>query len=70
MRILGPIDESEVIAAFVRGEAESSRYGDTVRELLDKHAGDERAVLAEYRAGGRNEGLFGSRAPSTGSASG
>ena len=59
MRNVDPVDESEVIAAFVRAEADSPRYGDTVRKLLEKHAGDERAVLIEYRAWGRNEGLFG-----------
>jgi len=58
MRIVRPVDESDVIAAFVRAEADSARYGDTVRKLLRKHGGDERAVLAEYRAWGRNEGLF------------
>jgi hypothetical protein len=58
VRILRPADESEVISAFVRAERDSLRYGERVRALLEKHAGDERAVLAEHRAWGLNEGLF------------
>jgi hypothetical protein len=58
VRMLRPADESEVISAFVRAERDSLRYGERVRALLEKHAGDERAVLAEHRAWGLNEGLF------------
>jgi hypothetical protein len=58
VRILRPASEQEVLAAFVHAERESPRYGERVRELLERHGGDERAVLAEYRAWGRDEGLF------------
>jgi hypothetical protein len=47
-----------VISAFVRAERDSGRYGKRVRELLAKHRGDERAVLAEHRSWGLDEGLF------------
>jgi hypothetical protein len=59
MRILATVHEDEVINAFVSAERNSPRYGEIVEELLERHAGDARAVLADYRAWGRNEGLFG-----------
>jgi len=58
VRILRPAEESEVISAFVRGERDSARWGEDVRALLEKHSGDERAVLAEHRGWGQDIGLF------------
>jgi hypothetical protein len=46
MRILQPIDENEVIAAFLRAELDSGRYGAKLRELLDRDGRDE-SVLRE-----------------------
>jgi len=59
MRILRPATEDEVLAAFVRAERDSPRYGEQVRELLERQRGDERSVLAAYRWWGLDEGLFG-----------
>jgi len=36
MRILQPVDEDEVIAAFLRAELDSERYGPKLRGLLDR----------------------------------
>lgn len=58
MRILRSATEDEVLACFVEAERRSGRYGERVRELLEKHGGDVRAVLEEHRAWERREGLF------------
>jgi len=58
MKILRPASENEVVECFVRAELGSSRYGDRVAELAEKHGGDARAVLAEHRSWGRDEGIF------------
>jgi hypothetical protein len=34
MRLLGPVSEDEIIAAFLRAEIDSDRYGDKLRRLL------------------------------------
>ncbi len=34
MRILGPVDEAEVVATFLRGELESERFGEPIRDAL------------------------------------
>jgi hypothetical protein len=36
MRILAPVTEGEVIACFLRAELDSGRYGEVLRELLDR----------------------------------
>jgi len=41
MRILQPVDEDEVIAAFLRTELDSERYGPKLRGLLDRYGRDE-----------------------------
>ena len=41
MRILQPVDENEVIAAFLRAELDSERYGRKLRGLLDRDGRDE-----------------------------
>lgn len=58
MRILRTATEDEVLTAFVCAERDSRRYGEIVRELLEKHDDNVRAVLAEYRSW-PDEGLFG-----------
>jgi hypothetical protein len=59
MHILRAATEDEVLTAFVHAERDSGRYGERVRELLEKHGGDVRAVLEEHRAWERRDGLFG-----------
>jgi hypothetical protein len=44
MRILRQSSEAEMAAAFLRAELDSSRYGDTVRALLDE-AGETESLL-------------------------
>lgn len=58
MRILGPVDEDDVLAAFVRAELESPRYGERVRKLLKRVGDNPRAVLSAYRSW-PDQGLFG-----------
>jgi hypothetical protein len=58
VRILRSATEDEVLAAFVRAERESRRYGAIVRRLEERHGGDSRAILADYRSW-PDEGLFG-----------
>jgi hypothetical protein len=58
MRILHPVDEDEVLRAFVRGERESPRWGERVRTLAGRHGDDVRAILEDHRAWLRKEGLF------------
>ena len=41
MRILQPVDENEVIAAFLRAELDSERYGPKLHGLLDRDGRDE-----------------------------
>ena len=41
MRLLRPIAEDEMIAVFLRGELDSSRYGDKLRALLTRDNRDE-----------------------------
>jgi hypothetical protein len=36
MRILGPVTEDEMIAAFLRAELRSGRYGEKLRRLLER----------------------------------
>lgn len=48
MRILRESSEAEVLATFLRAELDSSRYGDTVRALLDQ-AGEDESLLREPR---------------------
>jgi hypothetical protein len=59
VRVLDPVTEEEVLTAFVYVERDSSRYGECIRTLLEKHGGDVRAVLEEHRAWERRDGLFG-----------
>jgi hypothetical protein len=59
MRILRPVTEDEVLAAFVRAERDSPRYGERVRELIELYGDDAGAILDEYRAWKRRDGLFG-----------
>jgi hypothetical protein len=57
VRILRPSDEAEVVDVFVRGERESRRWGDRVRELEERGlTGAD--LLAEHRGWGRDVGLF------------
>ena len=58
MRILRSATEDEVLAAFVRAELDSPRYGETVRKLVDRVGDNPRAVLSAYRAW-PDQGLFG-----------
>ena len=41
MRVLRPASEAEVVATFLRGELQSERWGDTIRELLREDSVDE-----------------------------
>jgi hypothetical protein len=58
VRILRPTREDEVLEAFVRGERDSPRWGERVRELEELHGGNVRAILEDHRAWLRREGLF------------
>jgi hypothetical protein len=58
MRILRSATEDEVLAAFVRAELDSPRYGETVRKLVNRVDDDPRPVLSAYRAW-PDQGLFG-----------
>src|SRR4029453_9493254 len=46
MRIIRVSSEAEVVAAFLRGELDSPRYGERIRELLPAAGLDESALLA------------------------
>src|SRR5213593_4329692 len=46
MRIIRGSSEAEVVAAFLRGELDSPRYGERIRELLPAAGLDESALLA------------------------
>ena len=54
-----------MIAVFLRGELESERFGEKLREMLagreldDLDAAGRRALLEEHRAYESREGLFG-----------
>jgi hypothetical protein len=43
VRILRRAEEAEVVAAFLRGELDSSRYGDRLRTFLARDGTDEGA---------------------------
>jgi hypothetical protein len=46
MRVIRGSSEAEVVAAFLRGELDSPRYGERIRELLPAAGLDESALLA------------------------
>ena len=46
MRVIAAADEAEVVAAFLRAEVDSQRFGPRVIELLDQH-GWPRSLLAQ-----------------------
>jgi hypothetical protein len=54
MRILRGSSQAEVLATFVRGELDSSRYGDVIRRLL-REAGADESLLREPDLDDANE---------------
>jgi hypothetical protein len=57
IRILRDSSEAEVIAAFLRAELDSPRYGETLRTLL-REAGEDKRVVAEPKVGDSREHSF------------
>jgi hypothetical protein len=60
MRVLGGIDEAEMIAVFLRGELDSERWRDGLLELLERHGRDE-GVLTRPDLADAGENAFRSR---------
>jgi hypothetical protein len=54
MRILRGSSEAEFVAAFLSGELDSPRYGETLRTLL-REAGEDERVVAEPNVGDPRE---------------
>src|SRR5436190_8589090 len=57
MRIMRAASEAEVIAAFLRAEIESKRWGDTLRALLREDGVDE-AVLVDPDVGNADANAY------------
>jgi hypothetical protein len=53
VRLLGRAEEAEVVAAFLRAELDSSRYGDRLRAFLARQVGLVAHVLGRIAAAGR-----------------
>jgi hypothetical protein len=60
MRVVRTVTEAEVVAAFLRGELDSSRYGERLRELLTED-GAEISVLREPNVSDEEQNTYRAR---------